>query len=109
MKPMPSEVADVRRQICRQAGCVHTPDYADPCAVCPAGHWKQWTRQCRQIEPAPTLLQRLALGTRIEKLAKPIAKVLGLPCLEKDGTLQPKSPCAQRRDLLDGKRPPSAP
>lgn len=41
------------------------------------------------------------LGTFIEKLVKPIAIALNLPCLDKNKNLRPKSPCAQRRDALN--------
>ena len=104
MSPMPAEVAAIRRGCCAQAGCPHTPDYDDPCAACPGGHWGQWTRDCAPPAPAPaSLLQRLQLGTLVERAVKPLAKALGLPCLEKDGTLKPQSPCAARRDRLNGR------
>ena len=47
-------------------------------------------------------LQTLRLGTVVEQIAKPLAHALGLPCLEPDGTLKPASPCARRRDRLNG-------
>jgi hypothetical protein len=40
-------------------------------------------------------------GDQLEKLFKPIAKALGLPCLDKEGKLRPESGCAKRRDLLN--------
>ena len=36
---MPNSVAFLRQETCRKAGCIHNPDYADPLASCPAGHW----------------------------------------------------------------------
>lgn len=45
-------------------------------------------------------LQRIRLGDAVEKLAKPIAKALKLPCLDGD-KLRPESPCAKRRDRLN--------
>jgi len=41
------------------------------------------------------------LGDRIERLAKPIAKALRLPCLDKTGNLKPESGCAKRRDAMN--------
>lgn len=41
------------------------------------------------------------LGDIVERLAKPIAKALNLPCLDKDGNLKPESGCAKRRDALN--------
>lgn len=40
-------------------------------------------------------------GDKVEKLVKPIAKALNLPCLDDDGKLKPESPCAKRRDKLN--------
>ena len=41
------------------------------------------------------------LGDIVERLAKPIARVLGLPCLDESSRLRPGSPCAKRRDRLN--------
>lgn len=42
------------------------------------------------------------LGDMVAKIAKPVAKLLRLDCLDnKTGDLKPKSPCAQRRDKLN--------
>jgi hypothetical protein len=41
------------------------------------------------------------LGDALEKLAKPIAKALRLPCLSAADRLQPESNCAKRRDALN--------
>jgi hypothetical protein len=46
-------------------------------------------------------LQRLRLGDRAERLAKPIAKALRLNCLDAAGNLKPESGCAKRRDALN--------
>ncbi len=42
----------------------------------------------------------------MEKIAKPIAVMMALPCLSMDRTLKPESPCAHRRDKMNqvGKR-----
>lgn len=50
----------------------------------------------------PESFSRLRLGDKVERAVKPIAKALGLPCLDKDGNLKPDSPCAKRRDKLNG-------
>ena len=41
------------------------------------------------------------LGDIIERLAKPIAVALRLPCLDENKNLRPESPCAKRRDALN--------
>lgn len=50
---------------------------------------------------ADRLPTRLGLGDIVEKLAKPIAKLLKLDCLEPSGKLKPCSPCARRRDAMN--------
>ena len=45
--------------------------------------------------------RRPGLGDRIEQLAKPLAKLLDLPCLDKENQLKPESDCARRRDALN--------
>lgn len=41
------------------------------------------------------------LGDLVEKVAKPIAKALGMDCLDKEGNLRPESKCAEKRDRLN--------
>ena len=41
------------------------------------------------------------LGDIVERIAKPIAKALGLPCLDEQNKLRPESPCAKRRNRLN--------
>lgn len=42
------------------------------------------------------------IGDVVERLAKPIAKALNLPCLDKTtGNLRPESGCAKRRDRMN--------
>lgn len=43
----------------------------------------------------------VGLGDLVEKLAKPIARALRLPCYDKQGELQPKSGCAKRKARLN--------
>jgi hypothetical protein len=45
--------------------------------------------------------RRRRLGDLVERLAKPVAVALKLPCLQPDGALKPDSPCAKRRDALN--------
>lgn len=42
------------------------------------------------------------LGDVVHKVALPVAKALGLPCVDKStGKLRPESPCAKRREMLN--------
>lgn len=41
------------------------------------------------------------LGDIVEAVAKPIAKALGMQCLDEQANLKPQSPCAKRRDALN--------
>lgn len=43
----------------------------------------------------------LRLGDLIETIAKPVAKLLRLPCVKPDSSLKPDSGCAKRRDKLN--------
>jgi hypothetical protein len=43
------------------------------------------------------------LGDWVERVVKPIARVLRLACLDKNGNLKPDSGCAKRRDWLNRK------
>ena len=56
-----------------------------------------------QISFRPAL-RRLRLGDKVERFAKPIAKALRLPCLDENDELLPESPCAKRRDRLNGEK-----
>lgn len=48
------------------------------------------------------LAKKLRIGDRVELFVKPIAKAIGHPCLDESGKLKPNSPCAKRRDFLNG-------
>jgi hypothetical protein len=49
-----------------------------------------------------TMLPIRGVGDIVERLAKPIARALNLPCLDKTThALRPESPCAKRRDALN--------
>jgi len=41
------------------------------------------------------------LGDIVEKIARPIAKFLGIPCHDENGKLKPESNCAKRRNMLN--------
>lgn len=45
--------------------------------------------------------KQAGLGDVVERLAKPVAKALGLGCLDAQGKLKPESGCAKRRDALN--------
>lgn len=46
------------------------------------------------------------LGDVVAKIATPIARALGLPCVDKvTRELKPNSPCARRRDALNAAAP----
>ena len=55
--------------------------------------------QIRGGGPAGT--QPKGLGDYVEKLAKPIAVALRLPCLDAEKKLRVESPCAKRREWLN--------
>ena len=57
---------------------------------------------------ASTVHSRLpGLGTVVEKIAKPFARVLKSDCLDDRGALKLESGCAKRRDALNRVRLPS--
>jgi hypothetical protein len=53
------------------------------------------------VPPDGSAQSRRGLGDIVEAAAKPIAKALKLPCLDRAGRLKPRSGCAQRRDTLN--------
>jgi hypothetical protein len=53
-------------------------------------------------KPADYKAPARGLGDVVERIAKPIAKALNLPCLDKStGQLRPESGCAKRRDRMN--------
>lgn len=42
--------------------------------------------------------REILLGDLAEKIAKPVAKALKLPCVNKDGNLRPESGCGKRKE-----------
>lgn len=55
----------------------------------------------KEIELAEPKPPTLRLGDLAEKLAKPIARALRLPCLDAQGNLNPESGCAKRKARLN--------
>ena len=45
--------------------------------------------------------EKMGLGDIVEMLAKPVARILKMDCLDKDGKLKPESGCAKRRHALN--------
>lgn len=101
----PASVARVHREICDRQRCDHLDkiNYLDPYSACPNGHFGPY------LNAEDSSKQRIGLGDIVEKLGKPIARALKLPCLDKAGNLRPESGCAKRRDALNrltsGKQP----
>lgn len=46
----------------------------------------------------------VGLGDLVERIAKPLARALGLPCYGPDGRLKPESGCAGRKAFLNRQR-----
>ncbi len=88
---IPLTVIEIRRELC--AECSHLVN--DPCAACEHGRWGAYTK-C-----APGTPRIRGLGDIVERIAKPIAQALGIPCHGTDGRLKPESPCAKRRDAMN--------
>jgi hypothetical protein len=68
---------------------------------CALGHFngRPYVGNCRECLAAGW--HEGGLGDKIERLVKPIARALGLPCLDAQGHLRPESGCAKRRALLN--------
>lgn len=64
---------------------------------------KSVTRKDKTTGAIRAVVQYVKVGTMIEHTVKPIAKALKLDCLDEQAQLKPQSPCAKRRDWLDGK------
>jgi len=57
--------------------------------------------QAAKVTSCPDGLKAgMLLGNIVEKIAKPIAKALKLPCYQ-DGKLKPSSPCGKRKAMLN--------
>jgi hypothetical protein len=69
--------------------------------LCDLGRFKgrPWLGQCNACIKAGA--NRPLAGDQLEKLFKPIAKALKLPCLDKNGRLNPDSGCGKRRAWLN--------
>jgi hypothetical protein len=55
----------------------------------------------QRYRPARRTAQKRGLGDRIERAVKPMARALGLNCLDEAGNLKPDSGCAKRRDAVN--------
>ena len=86
---MSPSLVTIRRTLCKQAGCTHEDNSVDPCVSCPNAGWR--------ADPSCGT----GLGDLVERLVKPIAIALKLPCLDEQNQLRPESPCAKRRDALN--------
>ncbi len=97
-------LAGIRESYCRRCPSKCAPflertlDLDDAALSCPIGRWQR--ADWREVTP-PGERKKMGLGDLVEKLAKPIARALRLPCLDKDAKLKPQSPCAKRRDWLN--------
>lgn len=62
----------------------------------------EWRTQGGYPEVCPHgITEKIRWGDVVEKLVKPIARLLRPPCLDKTGKLKAGSPCAKRRDALN--------
>jgi hypothetical protein len=74
------------------------------------GQWMEWTDEVHgalreQFNPLPNafrpglgLKQNMGIGDIFGKIATPVARKLGLPCVDKaTGDLKPESKCAKRK------------
>jgi hypothetical protein len=68
--------------------------------LCALGHFngRPYVGNCRECLAAGW---HEGIGDKIERLVKPIAVALRLPCLDAQGRLRPESGCAKRRALLN--------
>lgn len=54
------------------------------------------------------ILRRLRLGDKVAAVATPVARALGLPCIDPaTKQLRPESGCAKRKARLNGEPPPA--
>jgi hypothetical protein len=67
------------------------------CATCRTD--EAWRSSVGAPEACP---HRVFLGDLVAKIATPIAKSLGMPCVDKEtGKLKPTSGCAKRKEALN--------
>jgi hypothetical protein len=57
------------------------------------------------VAAATSVAKPRGLGDLVEAAVKPVAKALGLSCLDANYHLRPGTPCAKRRDALNRKVP----
>jgi hypothetical protein len=86
---IPSTVIQIRRELCQCKGVNH----ADPCAVCPNGHFGRY-EQTGCDDPD----HRIGLGDIVATVATPIARVLKLSCIDPETKqLRSDSGCNKRK------------
>ncbi|MEI6036094.1 MAG: hypothetical protein WCS65_17655 [Verrucomicrobiae bacterium] len=90
---IPPAVIEIRQELCHECASIAH----DPCAACQHGKWGAYRRCAPEAAPSPIR----GLGDVVETAARPIAKLLGIPCHDKDGRLKEGTPCAKRRDALN--------
>lgn len=52
--------------------------------------------------PVRHILRCVKLGDKVEFVAKPFARVLGVSCHDADGKLIPGSPCGKKKAWMNG-------
>ncbi|MEI6036048.1 MAG: hypothetical protein WCS65_17415 [Verrucomicrobiae bacterium] len=90
---IPPAVIEIRQELCQECA----PLAHDPCAACLHGKWGAYIR-CESEAPQRPIR---GLGDIVEIAARPIAKLLGIPCHDQAGRLKEGTPCAKRRDALN--------
>ena len=78
---------------------MHTPYTRTGGAATPPPPLTRAERQA--LRAAETTRRPGGVGDVIERLVKPVARALGLNCLDSSGQLKPDSPSARRRDALN--------
>lgn len=93
---VPPQVVAIRRSLC-EGQCKADP--TDPCNGCENGHWGAYVLQgCEEVQAQ----DEPGLGDKIAKFATPIARALGLDCIDpKTNELKPTSPCAKMKARLN--------
>jgi hypothetical protein len=81
----------------RRLACISCPT---PCNPLPSVI--DLTKTCPLPVPRwEKIEEKMGLGDLVEILAKPVARILKLDCLDDQGKLKPESGCAKRRDGLN--------
>jgi hypothetical protein len=104
MKNMSPLVIQSRKASCArcelkcEAYVANTINYEDQSLFCP----RDWSGKWGPINGYEQTNKPMGFGDVVSAVATPIARVLGLPCVDKTtNTLRPESPCAKRREALN--------